>query len=199
MLIICFYSLIDDQTTVIEEPSPSNEVVETAKDADSRAGNVGVENDSSAQANDIEMFDNQVDVTVDVSLPDDRSLESADGAGMGCENKNVREEDIEMENAETTTNLENSSDIAKNRETFPTVQDTNVSKGTKENDLSISFNKGDADSETTFREDETTSASRMEDIQREGAHETPETRPSEQGPAENGLDGDQNTEMEPES
>lgn len=199
MLITCFYSLIDDQTTVIEEPSPSNEVVGTAKDADSRAGNVGVENDSSAQANYIEMFDNQVDVTVDVSLPDDRSLESVDDAGMGCENKNVREEDIEMENAETTTNLENSSDIAKNRENFPTLQDTNVSKGIKENDLSISVNEGDADSETTFHEDKTTSASRVEDIQREGAHEKPETRPSEQGPAENGLDGDQNTEMEPES
>ena len=199
MLITCFYSLIGDQTTVIEEPSPSNEVVGTAKDADSRAGNVGLENDSSAQANDIEMFDNQVDVTVDVSLPNDGDLESADGAGMGCENKNVREEDIEMENAETTTNLENSSDIAKNRENFPTVQDTNVSKGIKENDLSISVNEGDADSETTFHEDKTTSASRVEDIQREGAHETPETRPSEQGPAENGLDGDQNTEMEPES
>ena len=199
MLITCFYSLIDDQTTVIEEPSPSNEVAETAKDADSKAGNVGVENDSSAQASDIEMFDNQVDVTVDVSLPNDGSLESADGVGMGCENKNAREEDIEMENAETTTNFENSSDVAKNRGNFPTVQDTNVSKGIKENDLSISVNKGDADLETTFHEDETTSASRVEDIQREEAHETPETRRSEQGAAENGLDGDQNTEMEPES
>lgn len=186
---------INEQKTIIEEPAKSIDVLETVKDVDSRAGSVGVEHDSSVQENDVEMFDDHVDIPVDIPLPDGGNSESADGAGMSIsmawENENMREEDTEMENAETTTYIENSNDIAQNGENLPTVQDVVVSEITKENDLSIFANKGNADSGSTFCEGEMPSSSREEGIQQKGAQETSETGPSEQAPTD--------AEVEPKS
>lgn len=170
---------INEQKTIIEEPAKSIDVLETVKDVDSRAGSVGVEHDSSVQENDVEMFDDHVDIPVDIPLPDGGNSESADGAGMSIsmawENENMREEDTEMENGEN----------------LPTVQDVVVSEITKENDLSIFANKGNADSGSTFCEDEMPSSSREEGIQQKGAQETSETGPSEQAPTD--------AEVEPKS
>lgn len=154
-----------------------------------------MEHDSSVQENDVEMFDDHVDIPVDIPLPDGGNSESADGAGMSIsmawENENMREEDTEMENAETTTYIENSNDIAQNGENLPTVQDVVVSEIAKENDLSIFANKGNADSGSTFCEDEMPSSSREGGIQQKGAQETSETGPSEQAPTD--------AEVEPKS
>ena len=208
-----FCALSDDQTRATDETAQSTEDDGIAKDDDFTTEHHEMENNSSVQANDIDMEDETLDENV--RLPNDDGLESCSGVEANGENvdsssmastkENAGEEDIEMANVEPAEGPDSGNDIAQNGESVPEANDRNVNETTEENDLlgpasDLPLNEDDADLVTVPLMEETpTSCSHNDEaLQQEGPQETLDARPAEQAPGENEPGEAQSAEMETE-
>lgn len=211
--VMYFCALLDDQIGATDETAQSTEDDGIAKDDDFTTEHHEMENNSSVQANDIDMEDETLDENV--RLPNDDGLESCSGVEANGENvdsssmastkENAGEEDIEMANVEPAEGPDSGNDIAQNGESVPEANDRNVNETTEENDLlgpasDLPLNEDDADLVTVPLMEETpTSCSHNDEaLQQEGPQETLDARPAEQAPGENEPGEAQSAEMETE-
>ena len=208
-----FFAFSDDQSSHTEEAVQSTNDVGIAKDNEDTMGNLAeMENDSSVQANDVEMEDDVADRNV--RLPeDDAEQESVNGAqtnvdnvestSMAFEKGNVDQEDFEMTNFETV-GLDTVRDVAHKEDNVPEAGDTNTNETADENDLlesakDFASNEDDADLTAAPLMEETPSSSHNDQAHyQEEPQETSDAPPTEQAPSENEPGEVQNADMETE-
>lgn len=183
-----------------------------AKEDDDVTRNLAeMENDSSVQANDVEMEDDILDRSV--RSPNDNGQEPLNGAqtnvdnvestSMAFEKENVSDEDIEMANTETV-GLDSVTDIFQKDDNVPEAGDPNINGTTEENDLLGSAkdlvpNEDDTDLATAPLIEETPSSSHNDEaLHEEGPQETLDAPPTEQAAGVNEPGEAHNTEMDTE-
>ncbi|KAL9987389.1 hypothetical protein ACROYT_G001683 [Oculina patagonica] len=202
----------DVQTSPTEEAIQSNDDTGIAKEDDDTARNLPeMENDSSVQANDVDMEDDIVDRNVRSS--NDNEQESLNGAqtnvdnvestSVACEKDSVEQEDIEMANADMLA-VDSVTDVLQKEDNVPEAGNTNINEITEENDLlgsvkDLAPNEDDVDLATAPLMEETPSSSRNDEaLHQEGPQETIHAPPTEQAPGENEPGEAQNAKMDTE-